>query len=105
MTLERIMKSDDVRQNWRDVMDDALLGSRVIIERYTKPLAVLMNYNQYKEMQERLNFLELWAEAHRINEEIEAGKAQEITLEQHKARMQTKGARYDLGNQVQSRGR
>lgn len=98
MAVERIMKSDDVRQNWRDVIDDALLGGRVIIERYTKPLAVIINYKQYVEMKERLSYLETWAEAQRIKHAIDSGSAQVVTFEQHKANM---GNLYDLDARVQ----
>lgn len=97
---ETVMRSDDVRQNWREVLDNALLGGRVIVERYAKPLAVLINYKQYQEMKDRLSFLEAWAQAHQIDHDIESGKTQAVTLEQHKARMQTKGASYGLEDRV-----
>ncbi len=101
---EAVFKSDEARQHWRDMMDTALIGGRVIIERYTKPQAVLMGYTQYKAMAERLQELEAWQEAQRIDHDIESGQAQVVTFEQHKARMQAKGATYGVDDRVQSRG-
>lgn len=93
-------KSDEARSRWRDMMDAALTGERVIIERYAKPQAVLIGYKQFNAMADRLHELEAWAEAQRIKQDIESGKAQVVTFEQHKARM---GDIYDLGVGVQSR--
>lgn len=36
---ERRMKSRDIRDNWRDVLDYVRAGNEVIIEHYTKPIA------------------------------------------------------------------
>ena len=96
-------KSDEARNRWRDMMDIALTGGRVIVERYNKPQAILIGYEQMNAIVQRLQELEAWAEAQRINQNIESGKAQVVTFEQHKARMQAKGATYDLGDRVQSR--
>ncbi len=95
-------KSEEARSRWRDMMDTALIGGKVIVERYNKPQAVLIGYTQFNAMSERLETLEAWAEAQSIDKTIESGQSQVVTFEQHKAKMQAKGAHYDLGNRVQS---
>lgn len=95
-------KSDEARNRWRDMMDIALTGGQVIVERYNKPQAILIGYEQMKAIMQRLHELEAWQEAQRIKQDIDTGKAQVVTLEQHQARMQAKGATYDLGGRVQS---
>ncbi|HEY9370203.1 hypothetical protein [Streptomyces sp.] len=36
---EKRMKSREVRDNWRDVLDHVRAGNEVVIEHYTKPIA------------------------------------------------------------------
>ena|SRR5437016_5098048 len=96
-------KSDEARSRWRDMMDIALTGGRVIVEWYRKPQAVLVGYAQCNEMAQRLQALEAWAEAQRLNQAIESGEAQVVTFERHKAKMQAKGATYGIGDRVQPR--
>jgi antitoxin (DNA-binding transcriptional repressor) of toxin-antitoxin stability system len=38
------MKSDEVRVNWRDVLDLIQAGGTVIVERYNKPIATITPY-------------------------------------------------------------
>lgn len=47
-----IIKSDDARQNWRELLDQILSNqaSEVVIERYNKPLAVLVNHGAWNKM-------------------------------------------------------
>ncbi len=41
--------SDDARKRWRDLLDMAYAdNAEVVIERYNKPVAVLVNYDQYQ---------------------------------------------------------
>jgi len=41
------MKSEEARLSWRDILDSAAGGSDVVIERYRKPTAVLIGYEDY----------------------------------------------------------
>lgn len=45
------MKSDDARGKWRELLDTVFVNrdEAVVIERYAKPLAVLMNYETWQE--------------------------------------------------------
>jgi prevent-host-death family protein len=38
------MSSDEARSKWREVLDTAVAGNQIIIERYGKPVAVIMPY-------------------------------------------------------------
>lgn len=58
-------KSEAVRQNWRDRLDDVFRGATIVIERYTKPIAVLIGYEEYERLKE-LESKVLWAESKRI---------------------------------------
>lgn len=40
------MSSDEARSKWREVLDTAVAGNPVIIERYGKPVAVIMPYTE-----------------------------------------------------------
>ena len=41
------MPSDDARLKWRDTVDTAFRGTPVIIERYSKPVAVLVGHDEW----------------------------------------------------------
>lgn len=92
-------KSDEARNRWRDMMDTAMTGGQVVVERYNKPQAVLLGYQQFADLMQRIHELEAWQEAQRIKQNIETGQAQVVTLDQHKARMRMKGATY-VGDRV-----
>lgn len=42
-----VISSDQARARWREVMDTAVAGNNVVIERYGKPVAVLIPYEDY----------------------------------------------------------
>lgn len=54
-----IMKSDEARQSWRDILDIAAKGGSVVVERYNKPVAVMINYEAWLAVQEELEDLEI----------------------------------------------
>ena len=43
----RVISSDQARAKWREVLDTAVAGKNVIIERYGKPVAVIIPYQDY----------------------------------------------------------
>jgi hypothetical protein len=61
-------KSHEARLKWREMMDAALLGKQVIVERYDTPQAVLVNYGQWQMFQK--SFLAMLQEQSR---EVAAG--------------------------------
>jgi prevent-host-death family protein len=55
--MKQIMKSDEARLKWRDLIDRALSGVDTIIERYNKPAAVVIPFEDYAALQEELEDL------------------------------------------------
>ena len=53
----RTLKSDEARQTWRDILDAATTGDQVVIERYNKPVAALISYEDFLALQEELEDL------------------------------------------------
>jgi len=56
-----MMKSDEARTKMRDILDEVTAGREVVIARYNKPTAVVVNYAQWqawkRERKERRNRL------------------------------------------------
>src|SRR5688572_18889170 len=73
MTITTV-KSEEARLNWRDTLDTAHTGGAVVIERYSKPVAVVVNYEQWQKERTRLKELELAAEARRIKAAVASGE-------------------------------
>ena len=42
------MKGEEARNSWRDMIDTAFKGGEVVIQRYDKPVAVLVNYEAWQ---------------------------------------------------------
>jgi prevent-host-death family protein len=81
----RTIGSDEARLKLRDILDDVQAGStEVVIERYNKPTAVVVNYAQWQAWRrQRKKRLE------RIRQEMDAG--QYLTQEQLDAGLKEKG--------------
>lgn len=43
----KTLRSDEARQTWRDVLDAVTTGDQVVIERYNKPVAALISYEDF----------------------------------------------------------
>ncbi|MAT96816.1 MAG: hypothetical protein CL608_06705 [Anaerolineaceae bacterium] len=41
------MSSDEARSKWREILDAAVAGNQIVIERYGKPVAVIVPHSQY----------------------------------------------------------
>ena len=67
----KTLKSDEARQSWRDVLDAVTTGDQIVIERYNKPVAALISYNDFLALHEELEDLRA---ARRANEAYEAWK-------------------------------
>jgi prevent-host-death family protein len=49
------LKSDEARNRWRDMLDIVDAGGEVVIQRYNKPVAVLISYELFEELQEEID--------------------------------------------------
>jgi hypothetical protein len=62
------MKGEEARNSWRDIIDTAFKGGEVVIQRYDKPVAVLVNYEAWQAWKkQRRAYLD------RLSAEVEAG--------------------------------
>ncbi|MEZ4636704.1 MAG: hypothetical protein R2873_14750 [Caldilineaceae bacterium] len=50
----QIMKSDEARVKWRDVLESAMFGNDTVIERYNRPTAVVIPFDDYTAILEAL---------------------------------------------------
>jgi prevent-host-death family protein len=41
-------RSEEARSKFRDVMEAVIAGKEVVIERYSRPTAVVVNYDQWR---------------------------------------------------------
>ncbi|HMN26565.1 MAG TPA: type II toxin-antitoxin system Phd/YefM family antitoxin [Caldilineaceae bacterium] len=65
----RIIGSDEARLKLRDILDDVQAGTtEVVIERYNKPTAVVVNYAQWQAWRRQRK-----ARLDRIRQEMDAG--------------------------------
>lgn len=46
--MQKTLTADEARTNWRDMLDTALRGGEMVIERYNKPIAVVVNYEEWQ---------------------------------------------------------
>lgn len=73
--------SVDARANFRDILDDVISGdNEVVIERYNKPSAVVINYDRWQELK-RQQKETLLAQAKQISADIASGKIGTISHE------------------------
>jgi prevent-host-death family protein len=63
----QVMKSDEARTRWRDVLDTATAGETdIVIERHGKPTATIVNYEQYLQAKAILEELRTIQEADKL---------------------------------------
>ena len=51
--MEKTLSAEHARQNWRGMLDDAYRGGEMVIERYGKPIAVVINYDEWQALKQR----------------------------------------------------
>lgn len=47
--MQTVLSADQARVNWRDMLDQAFRGGAVVIERYSKPIAVVVGYDEWQQ--------------------------------------------------------
>jgi len=79
------MDSGQARKEWRNLLDQTYAkGGEVVIERYSKPIAVLVNYEQWQVLKrQRLELLD------RLSAEAKAGDY--VPFEEVEAEMKARG--------------
>ncbi len=69
----RTIATDDLRLNLRDILDEVNTGAEVVVERYRKPMAVVVNYAQWQAWKAAQK-AELIAQAKQIAADVHAGR-------------------------------
>ncbi|MDQ3247911.1 MAG: type II toxin-antitoxin system Phd/YefM family antitoxin [Chloroflexota bacterium] len=80
----RTISSEEARNNFRDILDDAIASNEVIIERYSKPVAVVVNYDRWNMVNRQ--FLAMLDQR---SKEMTAGDY--VTLEEMEAGLKERG--------------
>jgi PHD/YefM family antitoxin component YafN of YafNO toxin-antitoxin module len=63
------MKSDEARVRWRDVLESAMFGNDTVIERYNRPTAVVIPFDDYTAILEALEDYRAGQRAERAHQE------------------------------------
>lgn len=53
--MENSVSSDQARTKWRELLDNVIAGERIVIERYGKPVAVIMPFQDYEASRQPVN--------------------------------------------------
>ncbi|WP_420645628.1 type II toxin-antitoxin system Phd/YefM family antitoxin [Candidatus Leptofilum sp.] len=79
------MSSDEARSKWREVIDTAVAGNHVVIERYGKPVVTIIAHAEYETMFEQESVLREAAAVYQIapqeRDSLKADLLKEITAE------------------------
>ncbi len=67
----KTLKSEAARQQWGEILDTARTGQEIVIERYNKPVAVLLGFQEYEKLMQvfplMLDFIEGKDDAAELN--------------------------------------
>ena len=85
------MESRDARAAWRDLLDQAVGGDDVVITRYGKPAAVLIDYELWQRFADVLEDLRLAELAHNAYLEDRKSPNNRLTLSQLREELQSEG--------------
>jgi antitoxin (DNA-binding transcriptional repressor) of toxin-antitoxin stability system len=80
----KTVRSEEARNSFCDILDDAIAGDDIVIERYGKPTAVVVNYTRWQ--MQRRQWLAMLDERAR---EIDAGDF--MTQEEVDAQLKARG--------------
>lgn len=83
----KTFKSDEASLKLSDILDDVFRGdTEVVIERYNKPTAVVVNYEQWQALK-RQQQQALLAQAKKVSADIASGKTGTIAHDELKCLM------------------
>jgi len=88
----KTMKSDAVRQRWRDVVDEVVAGTDVMVERYNKPVVAVIPYDDYLALQAELTELRALQRAEAAWEEVRRDPTAAVNWEDLKAELNAAAA-------------
>jgi prevent-host-death family protein len=88
----RVYESNRARSQWRHVLDEATTGEAdIVVERYGKPVAVVISYVDYEALQDELDDLRAARRATAIYEEWKRDPASARPYAEIRAELVTEG--------------
>jgi len=87
----KVMTAEELRRGLGDVFDVVRTGQDVVIERRSKPVAVMIRYEDYTSIVAELEDKRDAQRAKEVREAISTGKMGTKSLEQVKAALKEKG--------------
>ncbi len=87
----KVMTAEELRRGLGDAFDVVRTGQDVLIERRSKPVAVMIRYEDYTSIVAELEDKRDAQRAKEVREEIRTGKMGKKSLEQVKASLKEKG--------------
>lgn len=72
------VKSDEARIRMRDILDEAVAGREVVIQRYDKPVAVVVPYELWK----ALKVADAFTEAKQILAKVKRGESKWVSSDE-----------------------
>lgn len=85
------MKSEEARLAWRNILDAAHAGEDVVIQRYNKPTAVLISYEDYVAVLEELDEIRFARRAQKAYDEWKQDPTTAVPWEEAKAQLLADG--------------
>jgi prevent-host-death family protein len=66
----KTLKSEAARQQWGEILDTARAGQEVVIERYNKPVAILLGFQEYEKFMQAFALMLKFVEGDDKTEEL-----------------------------------
>jgi prevent-host-death family protein len=86
----KVMNTEDVRRGLSGVLSDVAAGQDIVIERYSKKVGVVISYEDYEAIQEKLEDLRDARLAEQVYEAVRSGKMKTIPWRQLKEELRKK---------------
>lgn len=86
----KVMNTEDVRRGLSGVLSDVAEGQDIVIERYSKKVGVVISYEDYEALQEKLEDIRDARLAEQVHEAIRNGKMKTVPWKQLKEELHAK---------------
>ena len=77
----KVMGAEEVRREWRTVVDAVLAGEDVVVERYSRPAVAVIAYDDYAAIRQELEELRATRRTNQMRTAWEQGKVKALPWE------------------------
>ena len=74
----RVMGAEEVRREWRSVVDAVVAGEDVVVERYARPAVVVIAYEDYQAIRAELEELRAVRRTEQLRTAWQQGKVRQL---------------------------